>query len=106
MIVTTEMQDVLDELCIIEGSRISNFMHLPENELANKLIDVYYSQKSDRSGQLIREFMTKAGAVWLRKLLTKDTEPVVSSRGVFASLDEYVGLLTANDDVSLLLSNG
>jgi hypothetical protein len=41
--------------------------------------------------------MTQAGVVWLRKLLTKDTADIASSESDLASMQDYLGLLAAND---------
>jgi len=105
MRINTEMQTILEQLRLIEGRTIKRLMSLPANDLGNGLIDVYYKRKNLRTRELIREFLDQAGIVWLRKLLTRDTGPVVSSQGRFASLDEYLDLLAANDDVAGLVSN-
>ena len=42
--------------------------------------------------------MTEAGVVWLRKLLTRDTDPIASTKTRFASMGDYMDLLSANDE--------
>ena len=98
MVVNAKMQKILDELSLIERNEMTRCMNLAANDLGNELITLYYSDTSSRVKVLIKEFLTLAGVVWLRKLLTKDTSPVLSSRGVLAGLDDYLGLLAANDE--------
>jgi hypothetical protein len=42
--------------------------------------------------------MSQAGVVWLRKLLTRDTGSISCSPTRFASMNDYLGILAANDD--------
>jgi len=100
MIVSLEMQKLLDELSILEREEMTRLFNLAANDLGNELINFYYRCPESKTRGVIQEFLTLAGPVWLRKLLTKDTSPVVSSRGVFASLDDYLGLLSSNSESS------
>ena len=105
MIVTTQMQELLEELSVIERNEMTRMINLSANDLGNELIVLYYSRTQLKTRQIIKEFLTLAGVVWLRKLLTKDTDPVVSSQGRFASLNDYISLLAANDESQRLASN-
>lgn len=98
MVVNGKMQSVLDELSLIERDEMIRCMNLAANDLGNELIKLHHSNSSEQVKRLIKEFLTMAGVVWLRKLLTNDTTQVQSSKGVFAGLDDYLGLLAANDE--------
>ncbi len=98
MRINIEMQVILNELITREGKPISALLDISVNELGNGLIKYYYQNQDIGTRELIRAFLTEAGSVWLRKLLTKDLSPIVSSRNKFASLDEYLSLLE-NDEV-------
>ncbi len=104
MRINTEMQFILSELSAAEGRRMASIVRLPANELGNELIKLYYSREDVQRRELIREFMNQAGVVWLRKLLTRDVRPIASSQAPFASLNDYVQLLAANDEAAVLLS--
>jgi len=106
MRINVEMQVILNELRDVEGRSVTKLIDLGPNDLGNELIKLYYARESLQTRELIRTFLDKAGIVWLRKLLTRDLNPVVSSERRFASLDEYIGLLAANDDAVGLISNG
>lgn len=87
----------------IEGGANAKRLNVPANELGNRLIELYYNSSVLETRELITEFMTEAGVVWLRKLLTRDVSAVASSSSRFASMDDYLSLLSANDDASELL---
>lgn len=98
MIVTKTMSGIALSIQQNEiGNKAVDF-NASENMLGNQLIALYYQTSSIKTCELITEFMTEAGVVWLRKLLTKDTSPIASSKSEFASLDDYLGLLAANDN--------
>ncbi len=105
MRINSRMQGMINELEQIEGGAIASLLDLPANDLGNKLIKLYYKRENLKTRELIRDFMSAAGVVWLRKLLTKDTAPISSSVAPFASLDEYISLVAANDDVEGLVCN-
>lgn len=105
MRISTEMQFILDDLNRVERKSMSRLSDLSVNDLGIGLIELYYKRDSLLTRELIRDFLSRAGAVWLRKLLTKDTTPIASSATRFASLSDYVGLLAANDASSDLVSN-
>ena len=100
MIVNLEMQKLLDELSVLEREEMTQLFNLAANDLGNELISFYYRCPELKTRGIIQEFLTLAGPVWLRKLLTKDTSPVVSSRGTFASLDDYLDLLSNSSESS------
>lgn len=106
MILNEALIDKLDAIHQVESDKISRILHLPANELGNCLIDLFYSTSNPGVRDLIAEFMTEAGAVWLRKLMTKDTDPVESTTTQFASLHDYTNLLGANCDVAELDRTG
>jgi len=102
MILNERMFDTLTAIRRIESKEISKILDTPMAELGNCLIRVYCKTANLRTRELITDFMQQAGAVWTRKLLTRDTSPVKSmiqhSDKPFASLSDYVGLLAANDE--------
>ncbi len=104
MIINEEMSQALYSIKQIESSYTSKQLNGSSNEVGNRLIVLYYKTRSIATRELVTEFMTQAGIVWLRKLLTGDIRPIASSRNNFASLDDYLGLLTANDCESAYLS--
>lgn len=97
MILSESMVDNLHAIRRIESSKISQILDVPSNELGNCLIDVYYSTNNLETRTLITDFMNEAGVDWLRKLLTKDTLPVERSKSSFASVNDYMSLMPAND---------
>ncbi len=105
MRISIEMQSILDQLVVKQGVTVSRLVDLPSNELGNELIKVYYRTDDLTTRELIRTFLDKAGVVWLRKLLTRDTKPVASSKKRFASLNEYLGLLANVDATTDLMPN-
>ena len=105
MIMNETMLDVLSTIRRIERNRISEYLDVPSAELGNSLIHIYYATTNLRTRELITEFMNQAGVVWLRKLLTRDTGPIASTASQFASLDDYVELLAANDEEHFELVN-
>ncbi len=100
MILNEAMVDALHAIRRIESSYTSKQLDVPANELGNRLIVLYYKTHRLATRELITTFMTLAGVVWLRKLLTRDIAPVASSVSHFASMTDYLGLLAANDDAS------
>ena len=106
MIINIEMQKLLDELSILEREEMTRLLNLAANDLGNELIKFYYRCTELKTRGVIQEFLTLAGPVWLRKLLTKDTSPVESSHGAFATLDDYLGLLSnSNESSSVVYEN-
>lgn len=106
MRISTDMQSILDELKRVERKPMARLSGLSVNTLGIGLIELYYKRDNLQTRELIRDFLTLAGAVWLRKLLTRDTTPIASSETRFASLSDYLGLLAANDPSTELASNG
>ena len=106
MILNEAMLDALHGIKRIESTNNSKQLDVPTNELGNRLIKLYYHTQTLKTRELITEFMAQAGAVWLRKLLTKDVGPIASSSTRFASMDDYLSLLAANDSSSELLLAG
>ena len=100
MIVNLEMQKLLDELSVLEREEMTRLFNLAANDLGNELILLYYRRTESETRALIQQFLTLAGPVWLRKLMTKDVSRVLSSHGVFASLDDYLNLLVQNNESS------
>jgi len=98
MILSETMVDNLHAIRRIESSSISEILNVPANELGNCLISVYYKTSNLETRELITDFMTEAGVVWLRKLLTRDTDPIASTKTRFASMGDYMDLLSANDE--------
>ena len=92
------MVDNLHAIRRIESSKISKILNVPANELGNCLIDVYYASSNLETRELITGFMNEAGIVWMRKLLTRDTSQIESSKNEFASVNDYMGLIAANDE--------
>lgn len=102
MILSETMVDTLHAIRRIESTEISKILDVPVAELGNCLIRVYCKTSNVLTRELITDFMQQAGVVWTRKLLTRDTAPVISTISKvdqhFATLSDYVGLLAANDD--------
>lgn len=98
VILNETMVDALHSIREIESSRTGKQLNVPANELGNRLIVLYYKTRRLATRELITLFMTQAGVVWLRKLLTRDISPIASSPARFACLNDYLGLLAANDD--------
>lgn len=97
MIVNDAMVDALDTIRRNESDPVTLNLNISDNVLGNRLIKLYYQTSNINSRELITEFMTQAGVVWLRKLLTKDTADIASSESDLASMQDYLGLLAAND---------
>ena len=102
MIINQEMSQALYTIKQIESAYTSQQLTGSTNQLGNRLIVLYYKTANLTTRQLVTEFMTQAGVVWLRKLLTGDIRPIASSGGHFASMSDYLGLLAANDDEACL----
>lgn len=98
MILSEKMVDTLHEIRRIETNKISRILNVPAAELGNCMIDLYYSTSRLETRTLIADFMHQAGVVWMRKLLTRDTSPIASTQTRFATLNDYVELLAANDE--------
>jgi len=93
------MVDKLNAIRRLESSQVSALLDVPANELGNALIRVYLNTQSLETRELITEFMTEAGVVWLRKLLTRDTLPLASDEAKFTSMNDYMRLIDANYEV-------
>jgi len=97
MILNEIMINSLHAIRRIESKKVSKSLDLPANDLGNRLIEIYYQSSNLNTRELITSFMSQAGDVWLRKLLTKDTSKIESSPTRFASMGDYMNLLAAND---------
>ncbi len=100
MILSETMVDALHSIRRIESTYTGKQLNVPANELGNRLIVLYYKTCKLETRELITQFMTEAGVVWLRKLISCDLSSIASSQSSFASMDDYLGLLAANDDAS------
>ncbi len=100
MILNEAMVNHLHEIRCIESTYTGKQLNVPANQLGNRLIVLYYKTKRLETRELITSFMTEAGVVWLRKLLTRDTSPIASTHTQFACMEDYLGLLAANDGAS------
>jgi hypothetical protein len=98
MILNQTMVDSLHAIRCLESAGTGKQLNVPANELGNRLIVLYYNTDRLPTRELITAFMRQAGVVWLRKLITRDVRPIASSQARFASMDDYLGLLAANDD--------
>ena len=97
MILNEAMVDALHAIRRIESNRMSRILNVPAVELGNCLIEVYYSTSNAQTRDLISEFMKAAGVVWERKLSDRDTTSIASTQRQFASLSDYVELLSGDD---------
>lgn len=97
MIVSDAMIDVLSVIRRKECAQVYAGLSRSNPNLGNRLIKLFYQTSNVHTRELITEFMTLAGAVWLRKLLTRDTDDIASTQSRLASLDDYLGLLVVND---------
>lgn len=100
MILNEAMVDALHAIRRIESVYTGRQLNVPANELGNRLIVLYYKTQRLETRELITEFMTQAGVVWLRKLVACDIGPIASSESQFASMNDYLDLLASNDDAS------
>lgn len=98
MILNEAMVDALHEIRRIETDKISRILNVPAVELGNCLIRLYYSSSRLQTRELIAGFMKEAGVVWMRKLLMRDTASIASTHTQFATLNDYIDLLAANDE--------
>ena len=98
MILTEPMVDLLDELRRIEPARKSRALRVPESKLGNALIHHYYETDNLLSREIIKEIMSHAGVLWLRKLIMKNRQPM-EAVSHFSSLNDYIELAAANDPV-------
>ena len=92
------MVNTLNVIRSIESNYTGNQLDITSNKLGNRLIVLYYKTARLETRELITQFMHQAGPVWLRKLVMRDLSEIASSENQFASLDDYLGLLAANDD--------
>lgn len=97
MIINDAMIVVLSSIRLNERGQRHVSLNAANKNIGNRLIKLYYQTPNIHTRELITEFMTQAGVVWLRKLLTKDTASIASTESRFASLDDYLSLLVAND---------
>ena len=100
MRLTENMVNLLSEIRRIETEEHLIELDRPEGELGNRLIDLYYATDNLQTRELITQFLKSAGFVWLRKLVTRDTSPAAAPDGVFASIQDFLGILPsgpAND---------
>ncbi|MBT8114458.1 MAG: hypothetical protein KJP04_03715 [Arenicella sp.] len=93
MKLTQKMLQTLNEIRNIEPLERVDELDVPDTELGNKLIELYYHSDNSRTQKLITVFMKSAGIIWLRKLVTRDTTPTAAPDGTFASLTDYIGML-------------
>jgi len=96
MNLNTKMVELLAEIRHTEPIWKSRKLSVPESELGNTLIQFYYRTSNLKTRELITEFMSHAGFIWLKKLITKDTSPLAQVQ-YLSSLDEYTALAAAND---------
>ena len=96
MKLTRPMVDLLDELRRIEPAHKNCALSVSESKLGNALIDYYYATDDLLSREIIKEIMSRAGFVWLRKLIMKNLSPVDTAPH-FSSLNDYIELAGAND---------
>lgn len=75
MKLTQKMLQTLREIRNIEPLERVKELDVSDNELGNKLIELYYHSDNSRTHELITVFMKSAGIIWLRKLVTHDTTP-------------------------------
>ena len=97
MKLTEKMLESLNEIRRIESVERVSELDLPDGELGNKLIDLYYESENSRTHELIAELLKNAGFVWLRKLVTRDTNPAAAPDGTFASLTNYLGMIAVQE---------
>ena len=98
MVLSENMVENLYAIEEVEPQQASIIMNLPLNELGNSLIDVYYGTSNLEARKLITDFMNEAGIEWMRKLLTRDTSPVETSKAEAVSVYDSTLLVAANDD--------
>jgi len=97
MTLNEKMVNTLHAIRRIEGAKVSKMLNVSSKQLGNKMIEVYYYSGNLYTRELITQFMTDAGAVWLRKLLTRDTAKIESTQAPFATISDYINLVAAND---------
>ncbi|NND82000.1 MAG: hypothetical protein HKN50_06180 [Gammaproteobacteria bacterium] len=100
MKMTNAMMEFLSEIRSIESVERISELEIGSDELGNRLIDLYYESDNLRTRELITLLLKRAGFVWLRKLITRDTNPAAAPDGTFASLEDFISMIAANDAVS------
>ena len=96
MNISNTMLELLNKIRSIEPSRKTRGLDIADDEIGNQLIDFYYQTSALETRSLIREFMEHAGFIWVKKLITKDTNPVDEFEGL-STLAEYTAHAAAND---------
>lgn len=96
MIINHTMLEILDEIRNIEPRRKVRRLDVSADEIGNRMIDYYYETTSLETRDLIHEFLQEAGFKWMKKLITRDTDPVDQFVGL-STLEEYIALAAAND---------
>ena len=97
MMINETMGQALESIKDIESWYTARQLNVPDNELGNRLIVLFYKTRNLQTRALIMEFMAQAGIVWSRKLRTMDSRPIASSPTRLASMQDYLGVLAAND---------
>lgn len=97
MIITADMSEILDQVIDSEGRRARKVIKDDDVQVGGKLIKLYYRTSKLATRELIVEFMSLAGNVWLRKLYRRDPRPIASTKTKFASLEDYLNILPANN---------
>jgi len=97
MKLSQNMIEVVHEIKRIEPFKKTNRLNVSVKELGLRMIDLYYSTQNVRTRELIMSFMEDAGFNWIRKLITRDTTPVIKDDNL-SSLDDYVHLIAANEE--------
>ena len=95
MILSETMVHTLDAIQRNESSKNVEILKNPSKELGYCLISVYYNTSNLKTRELITSFMSEAGFIWLRKLLTRDTGR--NSKAGVATVNDYITKLSAND---------
>lgn len=96
MNISQTMLEILNEIAVLEPAGRARFGKVAPQQLGVELIKHYYKTETLRTRELILAFMDHAGFEWVKKLLTRDTEPM-PQRASFTSLEEYTQLAAAND---------
>lgn len=99
MKLTIAIVDLLNDLHRIEPAHKNRSLCVPKSKLGNALIRHYYATDNLLSREIIKEIMSQAGFVWLRKLIMKNPQPL-DTISHFSSLNDYIELAAANDPVS------
>lgn len=89
------MVDTLHQICEIEPAKKTRRLNVPVTDLGVRMIQLYYDTRNVLTRELIMSFMQHAGFHWVRKLVTRDTSPMLHV--VMASIDDYVNIMPANE---------